>query len=909
MMVEMGILKANRSRAVAALILFILVAVLGIGLRNASNPLSDQLAQNSYDCLHIFNSWRHDPPANPPVVIIYLDLPSYLHERQDPTQSWPRQLHAQLLQRLKVAGARAVVFDIVFGAAGPDPAADARFAEAIRDQGNVILAAEFNNSASHSTTAEQPWTRTTTLLPPYEPFAAGATRWGIASQEIDDDLVVRRYLAGFTADKQPTLTWATASWLQLPVTRDAAAMQTANNRWVRYYGPPLTIAHVSYSEALDPEGVPDSFFRDRIVFVGARPMAELFRGRQDEFRSPYHSWRNKELFMPGVEVHATEMLNLVRGDWLRRLAPATESGLLLLCALLFGGGLIWLRPIPATLVALAGAGITLMLSLNGFSRGIWFPWLMVTDVQIPMALGGSILFNSLEWYRARRRFEAAKREAEATIREQAALIDKAHDAILVQHIDGRILHANPSAERLYGWKLVELQRNGGAAELFSADVAGAAAARQAALTQGEWNGELRQQTRTGQVVIVASRWTLIRDDTGQPKALLLINSDITDQKQLEAQLLRTQRMNTIGTLAGGMAHDLNNALAPILMGVQLLRRKTKDEESNHLLGWMETSTHRGADMVRQVLLFARGRGGEFERLELGALVRELEKMVRETFPKNIVVEAFLPDDLWPVRGNPTQLHQVLLNLTVNARDAMPDGGRLSLVADNVELTDAEAATIPGGKPGNYVSLLVSDTGTGMPPEVLAKIFEPFFTTKGEGRGTGIGLSTVVRIVKSHDGFLRAESEPGQGTVFEFFLPAVIEAAPTQPMKQSVEIPGGQGELILIADDEQAIRELVGDALTSCGYKILTAEDGQEALRLFAQHQAEVRLVIIDRDMPVLDGLQTVTALRKQQPNLPVVLASDETVTDMPTLANVIRLSKPFSLDELLTVVSQSLSNK
>ena len=909
MLVEMGILKANRSRAVAALILFILVAVLGIGLRNASNPLSDELAQNSYDCLHIFNSWQQDPPTNSPVVIIYLDLPSYLHERKDPTQPWPRQLHAQLLRRLKAAGARAVMFDIVFGAAGPDPASDTAFAEAIHDQGNVILAAEFNNSASHSTTADQPWTRTTTLLPPFGPFASAAARWGIASQEIDDDLVVRRYLAGFTAEQQPTLTWAAARWLQLPITQTSAAMQTANGRWVRYYGPPLTIAHVSYSEALDPEGVPDSFFRGRIVFVGARPMAELFRGRQDEFRSPYHSWRNKELFMPGVEVHATEMLNLVRGDWLRRLAPSAENGLLLLCALLFGGGLIWLRPVPATLVALAGAGVTLMLSLNGFSRGIWFPWLMVTDVQIPMALGGSILFNSLEWYRARRRFEAAKREAEAIIREQAALIDKAHDAILVQHIDGRILHANPSAERLYGWKLVDLQRNGAAAELFSADAAGAAAARQAALTQGEWNGELRHQTRTGQVVIVASRWTLIRDDAGQPKALLLINSDITDQKQLESQLLRTQRMNTIGTLAGGMAHDLNNALAPILMGVQLLRRKTKDEESNHLLGWMETSTHRGADMVRQVLLFARGRGGEFERLELGALVRELEKMVRETFPKNIVVKAFLPDDLWPVRGNPTQLHQVLLNLTVNARDAMPDGGRLSLVADNVELTDAEAAAIPGGKPGNYVSLLVSDTGTGMPPEVLAKIFEPFFTTKGEGRGTGIGLSTVARIVKSHDGFLRAESEPGQGTAFEIFLPAVIEAARAEVIKQPVEIPGGQGELVLVADDEQAIRELVGDALTSCGYKVLTAGDGQEVLRLYAQHQAEVRLLIIDRDMPVLDGPDTIAALRKQPSNLPIVLASDEGIIDTLTHANVIRLSKPFSLDELLTVVSQSLSKK
>ena len=234
-------------------------------------------------------------------------------------------------------------------------------------------------------------------------FATNASAWGIASHIIDDDYVVRRHLAGFSAEV-PSLTWATAVRLQLPVTQTADAMERFNRSELRYYGPPLTLPHVSYAEALAQDGTPQDFFRDKIVFIGARPITELFRGRQDEFRSPFHSWANRELFMPGVEVHSTEMLNLLRDDALNRLPWRLELILVLLVAMAFGGGFIWLRPIPATVVALAGSAGALGLSLAAFSRDVWFPWLIVSAAQMPAALGGSVLFNSLEWYRARKRF-------------------------------------------------------------------------------------------------------------------------------------------------------------------------------------------------------------------------------------------------------------------------------------------------------------------------------------------------------------------------------------------------------------------------------------------------------------------------------------------------------------------------
>jgi PAS domain S-box-containing protein len=891
---------ANPFRSAAALALVALVGALGLLLLR-SRP-GTELANSSYDLLHQLNGGDERALADSPVVLVYLDLDSFHALGCDPLKPLPRSLHADLASRLKSAGALAIVFDIVFAEASGDTESDQKFATALKQSGCAFLAGEVNDDASHATSEKHERTWTQQVVPPLEWFRTNAVNWGVATHIIDDDYVVRRYLAGFESQEQLSLTWAVARRLEMPLLDDSVI--EANRHFLRYYGPALSLPNVSYGQALSSNGVPADFFKDKIVMVGARPMIESFAARKDEFRSPFHSWANKELFMPGVEIHATAMMNLMRGDWLKRQSPAAEAAWILLAAVVFGAGLVWLRPLPATLAAVGGAGLVIGAACLAFSRGVWFPWLIVVVVQIPCALFGSWLYQFQNWFFTRRRMEAAKRVADAKIREQAALIDKAHDAILVQSLDGQVAYANPSAERLYGWTLAELQREGVMAELFSPEAEGAAKARAAAMKDGEWNGELRQQTRAGRVVTVASRWTLIRDDAGVPTALLLMNSDMTEQKQLEQQFLRTQRMNTIGTLAGGMAHDLNNALAPILMGAQLLRRKAGDEETRQMLGMMETSTQRGADMVRQVLLFARGRGGEFERLELGALVKDMEKMVRETFAKNIAVEAFVPGDLWPVHGNLTQLHQILLNLCVNARDAMPAGGKLSFVADNVELDAAEVAAIPEGRPGSFVSLAVSDTGTGMPPEVRAKIFEPFFTTKGEGKGTGIGLATVLRIVKAHGGFLQVDSEPGQGTTFEVFLPRAEAVDLAVTPAAEAELPHGRGELLLIADDEQAIRELMTAELTAFGYRVVVAANGAEAVTLFKQHAAEVKLFITDNLMPVMDGLQAVGELRRIRSTLPVILTSGETSTPLPDGVQV--LNKPFTLDDLMRAVGRSL---
>ena len=658
---------------------------------------------------------------------------------------------------------------------------------------------------------------------------------------------------------------------------------------------------------LNPGDVSDAEFRDKIVFVGARPIAGLFKERRDEFRSPFNLWREKDLFMPGVEVHATEMLNLVRDDWLKLPSErALEVGIVVV-GLLLGAGLLWLRPIPATLVAAASAGVTVgAVTILFRQSNVWFPWLIIVAVQTPVALGGSVLFNSIEWYRARRRLEAARRVADARIREQAALIEKAHDAILVRGLDGRISYANPSTERLFGWPADELL-NGRAAEVFVD--APATDARRLAMERGEWNGELRQRARSGAMLTLESRWTLLRGEAGEPKGLLIISSDVTEKKQLEAESMRMQRMEAVGALAGGMAHDLNNALAPILMGTQLLRRDAKDDNSKRILSLMESSTRRGADMVRQVLLFARGKQGDFERLEAGPLVKEMEKLARDTFPQNITVSAQVAEDLWPVRGNATQLHQVLLNLCVNARDAMAMGGSLSVAADNVALDDVAARAIPDGRPGDFVVLMVSDTGSGMPPEVKAKIFEPFFTTKPEGKGTGLGLSTSTRIVKAHEGFFSVQSQVGDGTTFEVYLPRLSEVA-SEAATNAVEAPRGRGQLILIADDEEGVRELLRRSLEDHGYRVRAAANGAEAVSQFREHSAEVMLLITDQSMPVMDGARAIATIRETRADLPVIVLSGDGESNGGSASDgkpVERLFKPVELEALLRAVSQALA--
>lgn len=900
---------SRRSKFIASAALGILCALAGSALLDSTRPRGSALTRASYDSYFGLLGLNHPPPTNSPVLVVYLDLESHLSQHQDPNQPWPRELYAQLIRRLKGAGARVVVFDVVFDSVGTNAAGNRALREAIAAHGGVVLAGELRALSSDGGRAE--WGRAVKVIAPVGEFRGAAAGWGLGEVATDDDFGVRRYYTAAAVSGEPVSNLTLAAARVYGSDAPSPTGETARARWLHYYGPPFALPHRSFSQVLTAGDVSDAEFRDRIVFVGARPVAGLFKERRDEFRSPFSFWNEKDLFMPGVEVHATEMLNLLRNDWLRLPGERPLELAFGLTGLLLGAGLIWLRPIPATAVAATSVGLTIATAAILFRQSnVWFPWLIIAAVQAPLALGGSVLFNSIEWYLTRRRLEAAKRVADARIREQAALIEKAHDAILVRELDGKTSYANPSAERLFGWTADELQ-NGAANELFMD--AAATEARRVATERGEWNGELRQRAKSGAGLTLESRWTLLRDDLGQPKGLLIISSDVTEKKQLEAESLRMQRMEAVGALAGGMAHDLNNALAPILMGTQLLRRDSKDENTKRVLSLMESSTRRGADMVRQVLLFARGRQGEFERLEARPLVKEMEKLARDTFPLNIKVSAHVADDLWPVRGNATQLHQVLLNLCVNARDAMVEGGSLSIAADNVKL-DAEAArAIPDGRAGEFIVLMVTDTGSGMPPGVRAKVFEPFFTTKAEGKGTGLGLSTSARIVKAHDGFISVQSQPGEGTTFEVYLPRFSRELEPKTEASVEELQRGSGQLILVADDDESVRELLRRSLEEYGYRAVTAANGAEAVSLCRESREPVALVVSDQSMPLLEGSKAVAAIQAARPDLPAILLCDEPAImkqpgELPP-ARVEYLPKPIELHRLLETVSRMLKQR
>ncbi len=357
------------------------------------------------------------------------------------------------------------------------------------------------------------------------------------------------------------------------------------------------------------------------------------------------------------------------------------------------------------------------------------------------------------------------------IQEQANLLNLAQDAIVVWDLENRITYVNKSAESLYGWAAQEVMEKH-VGEFLSLDDTRFEAARGTLMQQGGWSGELRQTTRSGRNVVVSSRWTLVRDQEGAPKSVLVINTDITEKKQLQARFLRTQRVESIGVLTSGIAHDLNNILSPILMIVSMLRKELTSPTAQARLDLLESNAMHGVDIVRQILTFARGLKAEKEPIQSTALLREFSRLIQEIFPKTITFDFQIPDGLWTLQGNATELHQVLLNLCINARDAMPQGGVLTVAAENVMLDEAAAASIANAKPGRHVVWRISDTGTGIAPENINRIFDPFFSTKGEEKGTGLGLSIMLGIVSNHDGCVHVQSELMQGTDFRIYLPAM-----------------------------------------------------------------------------------------------------------------------------------------
>lgn len=390
----------------------------------------------------------------------------------------------------------------------------------------------------------------------------------------------------------------------------------------------------------------------------------------------------------------------------------------------------------------------------------------------------------------------------------------------------------------------------------------------------------------------------------------VILRDVTEKKRLEAQFLRAQRMESIGTLAGGIAHDLNNLLAPMLMAVQMLQLKFTDDQSQKMLQLLRVNAERGAEMVKQILSFARGVEGERLAIQPRHLIKEVIKILRETLPKSIEINFRISEELWPIMGDATQLHQVLMNLCINARDAMPNGGRLQIEADNSELDETYAQMIPDARPGRYVRLTISDNGTGIPPANLGRIFDPFFTTKDKGKGTGLGLSTVQGIVKGHGGFINVYSEIGKGTQFRVHLPA-LEAGQIEKVQiVNPDLPPGNGELILVVDDELAIREVTKATLEAFNYSVLTAADGTEALALYAQHGSEIKVVLTDMMMPYLDGPATIRALQKLNPNIKIIassgLADNGKAVEAADLGVKNFLPKPYTADKLLKLLADIL---
>lgn len=874
--------------------------LVGIWMLQSNARPGVALTRASYDLTFALDSAPVSVLAESPVVIVYLDLESYQKEKQDPTRPWDRALHAQLVRRLKAAGAKSIIFDIVFSDRSPRSETDQQFADALRAAGSAILAAEWSRSSRNAGAQEQLLTRT--LSRPTEPLLSAAAGFGFAFTQTDDDLKARRFFPGFLERGLPTLTWAAAQFLKLPL--DEALVR--GEGWIRYYGRPLTIPHVSYSDAVQPGGVPDQFFANKYVLVGARSVIGGFDQRRDELRNPYSTWTRGELFMPGVEVHATQLLNILHDDWLRRFSTGAESAVLAGAAVVIGVSMSRARIVGASVVAVLAEAAVVSLAAYLFNQHrIWFPWLIVAGVQIPAGLLWSAVSESLTWYRQKQQYLHR-------IKQQATLIDKARDVILVTDLRGIVVYANPTAKALLGSAVEE---NANAWELFcGGDQAGQAIqlAANAVLRTGQWRGELQIDSLGDGALLIAMSWTLIEDPFGKPSHILSIGTDITERRRLEEQVAKAQRLETIGTLASGMTHDLNNALAPVLMGLQALHRRVQDPSLRSMIGIMESNTRRGAEMVRQVLLFSRGQTDELQSLPVNSLVRDTIAMLRQIFGECIQFNELLADDLWPVRGNSTQLQQLLVNLCLNSRDAMPQGGKITIASDNVELTSSEASAIAGGRAGRFVLVMVSDTGSGMSPDTLRRIFEPFFTTKPVGKGTGLGLLSVQHILKQHSGFVQVQSQVGEGTVFEVYLPA-FDQDDERVSLPVVNVPPGRGEWILVMDDEQSVRDFICSGLEENGYQVIATGNCLESLAVLQRDNPSIRLVIADWRVPGMDVTCAAVSLRAVRPKIPFLIVSgalpDETDAGWPLSNPTATLLKPFRLGTLLehvrTLISRS----
>ncbi len=497
--------------------------------------------------------------------------------------------------------------------------------------------------------------------------------------------------------------------------------------------------------------------------------------------------------------------------------------------------------------------------------------------------------------------------------ERDRLFELSLDLLSISSFDGWFTQVNPAWTRCLGWTADELTSRP-LIEFVHPDDRASTLAVRGRLLPGHSIREFENRYVCKDGSYRWLSWSM--HPLVESRQVLGVVRDVTDRKRdeaerrlLEARVVRAQRMEGIGTLAGGIAHDLNNVLAPILLSIAMLKEEMSAGPQREVLDTIEASARRGADMVRQVLSYARGVDGERVILSLTCVLHDVLQLVSDRLMVSVHIHTSLPENLWTFVGDSTQIQQVLLNLLLNARDAMLGGGTITITACNVELHEAELPE-PGLPAGAYVQIEVRDTGCGIPGEHLDKIFDPFFTTKGVGEGSGLGLSTSHAIVRSHGGFLQVESESGVGTTFRISLPASMSPAVLVPEPVST-MPQGAGECILVIDDERSIRGLLTVTLQRAGYRVLVAGNGAEGVSKFTEHRSDVALVLTDLMMPVMDGIAAIRALRALDPTLRIVASSGLATTERRLEA--LRegashfLAKPFNADSLLTTVRAALS--
>ncbi len=533
---------------------------------------------------------------------------------------------------------------------------------------------------------------------------------------------------------------------------------------------------------------------------------------------------------------------------------------------------------------------------------------------IELEANPEVIYNARQeatgWVLILRNISERKKAQDELVKLRKA-VETSEEVIFITSVDGIITFINPAFTKLYGYQPEEvigkvtprILKSGkmemGEYQHFWSTL----------LSKQTMKMELINKTKDGRFVTLEISVNPILGENNIILGFLALQRDITERKSLEQQFLRTQRLESLGMLAGGIAHDLNNIISPISMASEILRYRFKEPEHQQIIDTIETSAKRGGDIVKQILTFARGVGGKFGSVQIKHILKDLLDMMKETFPRLITIQSDIAKNLWMIQADATQIHQVIMNLCVNARDAMPEGGTLTLRAENVVIDEELARTNIGAKPGNYILVTVQDSGIGIPSSIIDKIFDPFFTTKDVGKGTGLGLSTAYSIIQNHKGFLILSSELGKGTTFKVYFPA-DESTTTEILEQRSVLPFGNGEVILIVDDERSIRDVTQETLKMFNYTAVTTSDGLEAVTLFTQMSEHINLLLVDMMMPVMDGAATIRAMRKIKPKLKIIAASG-LLTDVPgsdTLDGTVNafLQKPYTAEVLLKTVHDVL---